>query len=349
MLNFILGLFSFDLGIDLGTANTLVYVSGKGIAVREPSVVARNKKTREILAIGSAAAKMRGKTSNTIEVFRPLKGGVIADFHGASALISYYIGKVHETGSVIPKIPRPRVVIGIPSSVTEVERRAVIEVAYKAGARRVYLVPEAIAASVGANLKIMDEVAQGVIDIGGGTTDIAFIAGGRIATGTSVRVAGDAMDERLIEYIKLKYSLLVGYPTAEQTKMLLADTTPAKEHFQVIRGRDLESGFPKSVRISNFEVNDALIPVFNEIAAHVVRLIEEAPPELVSDISKTGIVITGGGALIRNIAPFLEKKTHIEVRVADDPLTSVVRGCGKLLSDMPLLRVVEYKAEKTIR
>ncbi len=346
MINFFLGLFSYDLGIDLGTANTLVYVVGKGIAVRESTTIARNKRTREILAIGNQAAKMMGKTGRNIEVLRPLKGGVVADFDGAAALLSHYIHKVHERGKLYPRIPRPHVVIGIPSGITEVERRAVIEVAMKAGARKVDLVSEVVAASIGAQGKGKNDSIRAIIDIGGGTTDIALLVDNREAFSTSLRTAGDSMDEAIIEFVKLKYSLLIGQPTAEQTKIALADAAPTHEMFQVVRGRDLETGLPRSVRITNFELYEALKGSFAAISDAVIQLFEEAPPELVAEVLENGVVLTGGGSLIRHLDQELGKRLKVAVRIAEDPLTTVVRGCGKLLSDKKLLSQVAYKNRK---
>lgn len=338
MINRILGLFSHDVGIDLGTANTLVYVAGKGIVIREPSAVARHKKSKKVLAIGSAAKKMVGKTPVTIEAIRPLKDGVIADFDATAAMLSHYIKKVHESGTAIPKIPRPRVVIGIPSGVTEVERRAVVDAALSAGARKAYLTEEPMAAAIGADLPVEDPTGHFIVDIGGGTAEIAAISLGGIVLGRSIRIAGDEMDEAIMNYFRLKYSLLLGQPTAEDIKIKIGSAAPIKEKFMTVRGRDLETGLPKSKKISSDEVREALTPIIQEIVGHIKDTLEEAPPELVSDIIKHGIVMAGGGSLIPGIDQLVREATQTKVVIAEDPLTCVARGCGKLLADPRLLK-----------
>lgn len=331
------GAFSHDIGIDLGTANTLVWVRGKGIVIREPSAVARHKKTKEILAIGTSAKKMLGRTPITIEVIRPLRDGVIADFDATEAMLTFYIRRVHESGSVIPKIPRPKVVIGIPSGVTEVERRAVAEAAISAGAREAHLIEEPMAAALGAGLPV--EAADGlfVVDIGGGTSEVAVISLGGVVLGRSVRVAGDEMDEAIINYVRLKYSLLLGQPSAEEVKILIGSAVPAKDKFSVVRGRDLENGLPKSVKLSSNEIREALSPTIHEIVNSIVETLEETPPELVSDIIERGIVLAGGGALLPGIDQVISEATKMPVWIAEDPLTCVVRGCGKVLESARLL------------
>ena len=338
MINRILGLFSHDIGIDLGTANTLVYVLGKGIVIREPSVVARHKKTKEILAIGSSAKKMLGRTPAAIEAIRPLKDGVIADFDATAAMLSHYIKKVHESGGIIPKIPRPKIVIGIPSGVTEVERRAVADAAISSGAREAHLIEEPMAAAIGAGLTIDDPSGVFVVDIGGGTTEIAVISLGGVVLGRSVRVAGDEMDEAIISYVRLKYSLLLGQPSAEIVKMSIGSAVPDKEKFHVVRGRDLETGLPKSVKLSSLEIREALWPILQEIITAIKDTVEEAPPEIVSDIMQKGITMAGGSSLLGGIAKAVSDATKMPVVVADDPLTCVVRGCGRVLEDASLLR-----------
>ena len=338
MINRILGFFSHDVGIDLGTANTLVFVAGKGIVIREPSVVARHKKTKSILAIGAAAKKMVGKTPAAIEAIRPLKDGVIADFDATAAMLNHYIKKVHESGTIIPKIPRPRVVIGIPSGVTEVERRAVVDAAVSAGARKAFLIEEPMAAAIGTGLPVQDPTGIFIVDIGGGTTEIATISLGGIVLGRSIRIAGDEMDEAIINYFRLKYSLLLGQPTAEDLKMNISSASPMKEKFMTVRGRDLETGLPKSKKISSDEVREALMPIIQEIVGHIKDTLEEAPPELVSDIMKRGIIMAGGGSLIPGIDKMVADACKTKVIIAEDPLTCVVRGCGKLLSDPSLLK-----------
>ncbi len=341
IINKFLGLFSHDIGIDLGTANTLVYVAGKGIIIREPSAVARHKKTKEILAIGLSAKKMVGKTPFGIEAVRPLKDGVIADFDATSAMLTYYIKRVHESQSIIPKIPRPKVVIGIPSGVTEVERKAVVDAALGAGAREAHLIEEAMAAAIGANLPVLEPQGIFIVDIGGGTTEIALISLGGVVLGKSVRIAGDEMDEAIINYVRLKYSLLLGQPTAEKVKIAIGGGSLDKEKFTVVRGRDLETGLPKSIKLSSQEIKEALSPIVNEIVSNIQDTLEEAPPELISDIMERGIVMAGGGSLLAGIDRQVAETTKMPVFVAEDPLTCVVRGCGKLLTDPTLLKRIK--------
>lgn len=333
-----LGIFSHDVGIDLGTANTLVYVREKGIVIREPSAVARHKKTKEILAIGASAKKMMGRAPSTIEVVRPLRDGVIADFDATAAMLSYYIKKVHEGGSTLPKIPRPRVVIGIPSGVTEVERRAVADAAIDAGAREANLIEEPMAAAIGAGLPVEGPEGNFIVDIGGGTSEIAVISLGGIVLGRSVRVAGDEMDDAIINYVRLKYSLLLGQPTAESVKIGIGGAKVTEQKFTVVRGRDLETGLPKSIKLTSEEIQEALSPILQEIIGNIVDTLEETPPELTSDIMERGIVLAGGGSLINGIDKAISDATKMPVSVADDPLTCVVRGCGKCLEDGSLLK-----------
>jgi rod shape-determining protein MreB len=341
-----LGMFSHDIGIDLGTANTLVYVKGKGIVIREPSAVARRKKTKEILAIGASAKKMMGRTPSTIDVIRPLRDGVIADFDATAAMLSHYIKKVHESGSSLPKIPRPRVVIGIPSGVTEVERRAVAEAAIDAGAREANLIEEPMAAAIGAGLSIEGPEGNFIVDIGGGTSEMAVISLGGIVLGRSVRIAGDEMDEAVISYVRLKYSLLLGQPTAEAVKIGIGGVevgdqekgSKKEPRFTVVRGRDLETGLPKSIKLTSDEIQEALSSIIQEIIGDIVDALEETPPELTSDVMKRGITLAGGGALISGIDEAIADATKMPVWVAEDPLTCVVRGCGACLEDNGLLK-----------
>ena len=339
-----LGIFSHDIGIDLGTANTLVWVRGKGVMIREPSAVARHKKTKEILAIGSSAKKMLGRAPNTIEVVRPLRDGVIADFDATAAMLKYYIQRVHESGSALPKIPRPRVVVGIPSGVTEVERRAVADAALDAGAREAHLIEEPMAAAIGAGLPVQEPDGIFIVDIGGGTSEIAVISLGGIVLGRSVRIAGDEMDEAIINYVRLKYSLLLGQPTAEAVKMSIAAFGVEKNgnaktgKFAVVRGRDLETGLPKSIKLAGGEIQEALSPVVREIITNIVDTLEETPPELVSDVMEKGIALAGGGSLIPGIDKIISEATKMPAYVAEDPLTCVVRGCGKCLENPSLLK-----------
>lgn len=338
-INHFLGLFSHDVGIDLGTANTLVYVRGKGVVIREPSAVARHKKSKEILAIGMSAKKMYGRAPSTIEVIRPLKDGVIADFDATAAMLKHYIQKVHESGTVIPKIPRPRVIIGIPSGVTEVERRAVADATRDAGAREVFLIEEPMAAAIGAGLPVNGPEGVFIVDIGGGTSEIAIISLGGTVIGRSVRVAGDEMDEAIINYVKLKYSLLLGQPTAEKVKIEIGGTN-SQGKYTVVRGRDLETGLPKSVKLASSEIQEALSSIIQEIITNIVDTLEETPPELTSDIMEKGITLAGGGSLIAGIDKLISESAKIPVWVADDPLTCVVRGCGICLENPDLLKKI---------
>lgn len=340
-INLILGFFSTDLGIDLGTANTLVYIKNKGVVIREPSAVARHKKTKEILAIGTSAKKMLGRAPGNIEVVRPLRDGVIADFDAACSILTHYIKKVHETGGNIPKIPRPHVVVGIPSGVTDVERRAVADAAIDAGARRADLVEEPMAAAIGAGLPVESPEGCFIVDIGGGTSEIAIISLGGIVIGRSLRVAGDEMDEAIINYVKLKYSLLLGQPSAEAVKISIGSAVSYdKPKTFVIRGRDLENGLPRSIKLTDGEIREALGPIIHEIITGISDTLEETPPELISDIMERGIYLAGGGSLIYGMNKVIAEATKMPVYVADDPLTCVARGCGKLLENPSLLNKI---------
>jgi rod shape-determining protein MreB and related proteins len=342
MLNYFFGLFSQDLAIDLGTANTLVYVKGKGIAIREPSVVARHRKTKKILAIGNSAKRMMGKTPTQIEAFRPLQDGVIADFDATEAMLHYFINQVHVNKSkFFPVVPRPLVVIGIPSGVTEVERRAVQEAALTAGARSAFLIEEPMAAAIGAGLPINEAHGSMIVDIGGGTTEIAVISLGGIVINKSLRIAGDELDEAIINYVRLKHSLLLGNPSAEAAKISIGSAFQSKDDkHTVVRGRDMENGLPKSVRLTSSEVREAMAPVLNEIIEAINETVEEIPPELVGDILEQGITLAGGGSLLSGIEKTIAETTRMPVWIADDPLTCVVRGAAKLLDNRPLLERV---------
>jgi len=341
MLDFLLGLFSHDLAIDLGTTNTIVFVKGKGVVVRQPSVVARQKKTKKVLAIGKEAKEMVGKTPEMIEAIRPLKDGVIADFDLAEAMISHYIKKIHQSFGIIPKIPRPKVVIGIPSGVTEVERRAVQGAALSAGARSAFLIEEPIATAIGAGINV--EVPRGsmIVNIGGGTTEIALISLSGVVINRCLRIAGDEMDEAIVNFARLKYGLLIGLPTAEEVKIQIGSACKLeKEKKAVIRGRDLETSMPKSLKIGSEEIREALSSIVQQILGGIEEVIEESPPELVADILKSGIVMAGGTAQLRGIDKLVAEETKMPVWLADDPMTCVVRGCGRLLEDNRLLKEV---------
>ena len=357
--------FSHDIGIDLGTANTLVFIKGKGIVIREPSVVAMHKKSKKIIAIGSEAKKMVGKTPASIVTIKPLKGGVISDFDATLAMISHYIAEVHEVGSQIPtSFSRPRVVIGIPSAVTEVERRAVWEAALSAGAREAFLIEEPMAAAIGENISVFSPTGVMVVDIGGGTTEIAIISLGGIVVSKSLRIAGDDMDRAIVHYVRLRHGLLIGDKTAEDLKLNVGSAYETKSKFTrsesqgqnskddqenhnshermaVIRGRDIETGLPKSLRITDVEVREALSPVLTQIIDAVAEVLEDAPPELTSDILEHGVLLTGGGSLLRGLDQLIVERTHISVIRSEDPLTSVVRGTGKVLEDESLLQRVK--------
>lgn len=345
MLNTLLGFFSHDVGIDLGTANTLVFVKGKGIEIREPSFIARHKRTGAILAVGSEAKLMQGKTPESIEAIRPLRDGVIADFDAAEAMLEHYIRLVHRSSSMLARIPRPRVVIGIPSGVTEVERRAVQEAAMSAGAREAFLIEEPMAAAIGAELPIEEPTGRLIVDIGGGTTEIAVISLGGIVLNKSLRIAGDELTEAVVHFARMKYGLLLGDATAEQVKIDIGSATSEKagekELQTVVRGRDIEKGLPRSLKISSSEVREALAPVVEQIVRGITDVMEETPPELVSDILKHGVTMAGGGSLLRGIDEIVAEKTSMPVWVTDDPMTAVVRGTGRLLEDERLLKKVK--------
>lgn len=326
-----------DIGIDLGTANTLVYVRGKGIVANEPSVVAVNKRTGQILAIGKEARKMVGRTPGHIVVTRPLVDGVISDFEVTQQMLRYFISKV-STSQSLYFLRRPRVLIGIPSGVTEVEKRAVIEAALGAGARDAFLIDEPMAAAIGARLPVTDASGNMVIDIGGGTTEIAVISLGGVVIARSLRVAGDEMNEDIVRYCRDEFNLLVGERTAEEVKMAIGNAYPQRDPLSApVRGRDLVSGLPKEVVITGDHVRDALSRSIRIIVNNVKTVIEETPPELLSDIMQRGIILAGGGSLIRGLDKLIANQTGIPVRMMEDPLTAVVRGTGVVLEDMDRL------------
>lgn len=351
MFNKLFGIFSHDIGIDLGTANTLVFVKDKGIVIREPSVVAMHKKTKKVIAIGTEAKKMVGKTPASIITVRPLRGGVISDFDATLAMISHYIQEVHEVGKFVPTaFSRPRVVIGIPSSVTEVERRAVWEAALTSGARDAYLIEEPMAAAIGENISVFSPTGVMVVDIGGGTTEIAVISLGGIVVSKSLKTAGDDMDTAIGHYIRLRHGLLIGEKTAEDLKMNIGSAYETKkknqdvkeqEKMAVIRGRDIETGLPKSLRITEMEVREALSPILTQIIDAVAGVLEDSPPELTSDILEHGVLLTGGGSMLPGLDHLIVDRIHIPVIRSEDPLTSVVRGTGKVLEDELLLQRVK--------
>jgi rod shape-determining protein MreB len=342
------GNFSKDIGIDLGTANTLVYVKGRGIVINEPSVVAINKKTGQVLAIGKEAKKMVGKTPGHIVATRPLVDGVVSDFEITQQMLKYFIDKVHRGSFTL--FPRPRVIVGIPSEVTEVEKRAVIDATLNAGAREAYLIDEPMAAAIGARLPVQEAAGNMVVDIGGGTTDIAVISLGGIVVSRNLRIAGDEMNEDIVRYCRDEFNLLIGEKTAEDVKIIIGSACPQKERKQMqVRGRDLVSGLPKEVTINDEQARDALSRSIRIIVNSIKTVAEETPPELLSDIMQRGIILAGGGGLIRGIDRVIANHTEIPVRMMEDPLTAVVRGTGIVLEDIESLReiLVENQHEKS--
>ena len=332
-----LSFLSDDLAIDLGTANTLVYAKGRGIVVSEPSIVAVNRVTGKVEAVGRDAKEMLGRTPGNIVAIRPMKDGVIADFEITEKMLSHFIHRAHNRSTLV----RPRIVIGIPSEVTQVEKRAVRDSALKAKASEVYLIDQAMAAAIGAGLPITEPSGNMVVDIGGGTTDIAVISLAGIVYSKSVRVAGNEMDEALIQYIKKKYNLLVGERTAEQIKFEIGSAFPLDEPMTMeIKGRDLIEGIPKTLTVTDAEIREALQEPVAIIVNAVRVALERTPPELSADIVDRGIVLTGGGSLLRNLDRLLREETGLPVSVAEDPLSSVVLGTGKMLSDFDLLRKI---------
>ena len=331
-LNWLLGLFSLDIGIDLGTANTLVHVRGKGIVINEPSWVAIDKRTRQPLAIGLDAKEMVGRTSGNVIAVRPVRDGVISEFEITEAMLEYFIGKVHEQ-SVVP-LPRPRVVIGIPSGVTEVEKRAVYDASMSAGARETYLIEEPTAAALGAGLPVNEIRGSMIVDIGGGTTEVAVLSMGGVVVSRSLRVAGDEMDQDIVVYVRNKYNVLVGERIAEQVKWNIGSAFPLPvEKMAEVRGRNLVTGLPESIEISSIEVREALSQSVSVIIDTIKDALDEVPPEIVADLMDIGICLAGGGALLHGLADRLSDELNLRVWVAEDPLTCVVRGTGAVLDD----------------
>src|SRR5215471_9982207 len=333
-------LFSSDLAIDLGTANTLVFAKGKGIVVNEPSIVAINKTNGEVEAVGKEAKEMLGRTPGNIVAIRPMKDGVIADFKVTERMLNYFILKAHGRKVLV----HPRIVIGVPSEITQVEKRAVIDSAYRAKASEVHLVEQAMVAAIGAGLPIVEPGGNMVVDIGGGTTDIAVISLAGIVYSRSVRMAGNQMDEAVMTYLKRKYNLLVGERTAEQIKMELGSAYPLEKPLTMeIKGRNLIEGVPKTITVDDSEIREALSECVSTIMNAVRVALERTPPELSADISDRGIVRTGGGALLKNLDTRMREETGLPVSIADDPLCSVVLGTGKMLSDFKLLRKISIE------
>ncbi len=332
-----LGWFSVDLAIDLGTANTLVYLKGKGIVINEPSVVAIEQKSGKVVAIGSEAKKMLGRTPGNISAIRPMRDGVIADFEIAEKMLSHFINKAHNRTTFV----RPRAIICVPSRITQVEQRAVRDSAELAGAREVYLIEEPIAAAIGAGLPISEPFGSMVVDIGGGTTDVAVISLAGTVYSESVKVAGDRMDDAIVSYIKRKHNLLIGDHMAEQIKVGIGSVYPLEDKKTfVVKGRDLISGIPKSITIDDSEVRDALSEPVSAIVNAIKVALENTPPELAGDIIDRGIVLTGGGSLVRGMDIRLREETNLPIICVDNPLTTVVLGTGKALDELSLLRKI---------
>lgn len=333
----LLGWFSSDLAIDLGTATTLVYVRGQGIVLNEPSVVAIEKQSNTVLAVGVEAKRMVGRTPGNIVAIRPIKEGVIADFGMTEKMLKYFITKAHNRSSFV----RPRCIIGVPSRITEVEQRAVRESATHAGAREVYLIEEPVAAAIGAGLPITEPSGNMVVDIGGGTTDIAVISLGGIVCSESVKVAGDQMDEAIISYVKRRYNLLIGEHMAEKVKMEVGSAYPLEEQkTMMVKGRDMISGIPRIVVVNDAEIREALEEPIHAIINALRTALENTPPELAGDIIDRGVVLTGGGSMLPGLATRFQEETNLPIVTVDDPLTSVVLGVGKVLDEIELFKKV---------
>lgn len=343
LFDFILGKFSNDLAIDLGTANTLVYVKGKGIVLNEPSVVAVHKDLRgmkKVLAVGAEAKKMLGRTPGNIVAIRPMRDGVIADFDITEAMLRHFILSVHNRRALV----RPRIIVSIPSDITQVERRAVRETVESAGAREIYLIEEPMAAAIGAGLPITEPISSMVVDIGGGTTEVAVISLAGIVYSKSVRVAGDKMDEEIVQYLKRKYSLLIGERSGELIKTTLGCAYPDSDIKTMdVKGRDLISGIPKIIEINSEEVREAITEPVSLIVDAIKDALENAPPELAGDIVDRGIVLTGGGSLLRNIDVLIRQETGLPISIADDPLSTVARGAGMALDQLDVLKEVTFQ------
>jgi len=336
--NFFWDLFSNDLAIDLGTANTLVHVKGQGIVLREPSVVAINSNTKEVMAVGEEAKQMLGRAPGSIKAIRPMKDGVIAHFEVTEKMIRNFIRKVHNNRKTLV---RPRVVIAVPSGITQVEKRAVRDSAESAGAREVFLIEEPMAAAIGVDLPVQEPTGNMIIDIGGGTTEVAIISMSGIVYSKSVRIAGDEMDEAIVNYVKKKYNLLIGERTAEEVKIKIGSAYPMKKRMTMeVKGRDLVAGIPKPLIVSDEEVREALTETFGTIVEAVKIALERTPPELAADIVDKGVVVAGGGSLIKGLDILLKDSTGLPITLAVDPLSAVALGAGKVLSDPKLLRKV---------
>jgi rod shape-determining protein MreB len=343
VLRSISGIFSQDLAIDLGTANTIIYMKGKGIVLNEPSVVAMkngNGNGKKVLAVGKEAKLMLGRTPENITAIRPMMDGVIADFEVAEAMLGYFIRKAHARRRLV----RPRTIIGVPSGITQVEKRAVLESAGLAGAREVHFIEEPMAAAIGAGLPIFEPKGSMIVDIGGGTTEVAVLSLGGIVDSISLRVAGDKMDESIQEYIKRKYRLVIGLSTAETVKMTIGNAHPDENLERIeVKGRDLTTGVPKALTIDSGEVREAISEQLNAISGAVLTTLERTPPELAADLLEKGVMLAGGGALLKNIDLFLKSVINLPVNIAEDPMTAVAIGAGKALDDLNILRGLEKR------
>ncbi len=335
--NVIRGFFSNDLAIDLGTANTLVYLKGKGIVINEPSVVAINKDTNKVLAVGTEAKSMLGRTPGSIVAIRPMKDGVIANFEVTEAMLKYFITTVHNRKSFV----WPRIIVSVPSGITQVEKRAVKDSAQSAGAREVYLVEEPMAAAVGAGLPIQEPSGNMIVEVGGGTTEVAVISLSGVVYSKSIRIGGDEMDEALVQYIKRKYNLLIGERTAEQIKIEIGSAFPVEKKEEMeVKGRDLVAGIPRILVLTADEAREAILEPVTAVVDTIKIALERTPPELAADIVDKGIVLAGGGSLLRGLDLLIREETELPITIAEDPLTSVVRGAGTMLDELALLKQV---------
>jgi rod shape-determining protein MreB len=342
-------LVTHDIGIDLGTSSTLVTVKGHGIVINEPSVVAVNQNTKQVLAVGAEARRMIGRTPASIVAIKPLEDGVISDFDSTEAMIRYFIHKVYEEYPKFLKLPKPRVIIGIPSSITEVEGRAVIDAALSAGARKVYIIEEPVAAAIGARLPIDDAAGSMIVDIGAGTTDIAVLSLGGIVVDNTIRIAGNEVDEEILNYARHKYNMLIGGKMAEDIKIAIGSATPLKKETDIeVKGRDLVTGLPRIIKMSSIEVREAMVRVLEKIADAIKEAIEQTPPEILSDLLDRGITLAGGGALIYGIDKFLEERLKTPIIITEDPITAVVRGTEILLDEIELLERLQVKGDDII-
>ena len=333
----ILGLFSNDIGIDLGTANSLVFVKDRGIVLREPSVVAIQAGTNNVLAVGDEAKRMLGRTPGSIVAIRPMKDGVIADFEITESMLRYFIRKVHNRRSMVA----PRVIVAVPSGITEVEKRAVKDSATHAGARKVYLIEEPMAAAIGVGLPVQEPAGNMIVDIGGGTTEVALISLAGIVYSRSIRVAGDEMDEAIVQYMKRAYNLMIGERTAEEIKVRVGSAYPLEQELTLeVKGRDLVAGLPKTLTVTSQEIREAILEPISQIVESVRIALERCPPELAADLVDRGLVMAGGGALLRGIDKLLSEETGLPVHIADDPLSAVAEGTGRVLNELHFLEKI---------